>query len=172
MEIADKVVRLGDVRRSRSAEIETIDFVQFYSACIKTWDDKEGPASAAWDKLSDVDRHAIGALLKDGGAIDLQGMWAVRWLKLRKWEREQHTSGEASPPRVNELGPQGALLRARLGDDMFAAWFSKARVVTITSEAVTLSVPTRFLAKWIKENFAAAIIDCWGRSRVDMVVRP
>ena len=52
-------------------------------------------------------------------------------------------------------------LRAELGEDVFTSWFGRMEFETVESDAVRLSVPTRFLRKWIQSHYADRVLAQW-----------
>jgi hypothetical protein len=77
--------------------------------------------------------------------------------------------GAAAPAYA--LGIAGERLRERLGDDVYASWLAKLRLVSETGEVLTLSAPSKFLANYIKTHFAEAIAKCWPfTGRLEIVV--
>jgi DnaA N-terminal domain len=62
---------------------------------------------------------------------------------------------------AHALGAPGELLRSRLGDDLFAAWFGKATIESECDGVVALAVPTRFMRKHIEAKFGDALLTCW-----------
>lgn len=62
-------------------------FEAFWSAIVEERG-PPGPALRVWGKLSDDDRARIANLIGPNG-IDLDRMWAVTWLKERRFEKER-----------------------------------------------------------------------------------
>ena len=52
-------------------------------------------------------------------------------------------------------------LRFELGDEVFTSWFGRMEFESVDSEAVRLSVPTRFLRKWIESHYADRVLAQW-----------
>lgn len=46
-----------------------------------------------------------------------------------------------------------ARLRAEMGEDLFNSWFGRMEAEDLTSGALTVSVPTRFLKSWIENHY-------------------
>jgi biotin operon repressor len=65
------------------------------------------------------------------------------------------------PSFVGDLGPAGALLRQRLGDDVFRSWFSKVTIESQTPDLIVLRAPTRFTASRIGRDYERQILDAW-----------
>lgn len=52
-------------------------------------------------------------------------------------------------------------LRFELGDEVFTSWFGRMEFESVDNEAVRLSVPTRFLRKWIESHYADRVLAQW-----------
>jgi chromosomal replication initiator protein len=52
-------------------------------------------------------------------------------------------------------------LRFDLGEDVFTNWFGRMEFECVDKEAVTLSVPTLFLRKWIETHYADRVLAQW-----------
>jgi chromosomal replication initiator protein len=52
-------------------------------------------------------------------------------------------------------------LRFELGDDVFSSWFGRMDFESVEDGAVRLSVPTRFLRKWIQSHYAEKVLAQW-----------
>ncbi len=52
-------------------------------------------------------------------------------------------------------------LRFELGEDVFSSWFGRMEFDAVEKEAVRLSVPTRFLRKWIQSHYADRVLAQW-----------
>jgi chromosomal replication initiator protein len=52
-------------------------------------------------------------------------------------------------------------LRVELGEDVFNSWFGRMEFEAVESSAVRLSVPTRFLRKWIQSHYADRVLAQW-----------
>ena len=76
------------IRPAERSPVKGISFDDFYNACSNRHErDPKGPAIAAWNKLNDSDRTAIAERARrDGGGVDLNGVFAVTWLAGRRWE--------------------------------------------------------------------------------------
>ncbi len=67
-------------------------------------------------------------------------------------------------------------LRFELGDDVFSSWFGRMDFESVEDGAVRLSVPTRFLRKWIQSHYADKVLAQWqaengGIGRLELIVR-
>ena len=90
-----------------------------------------------------------------------------------------------TPPAAAETASAGdvqawervsARLKAKLGVDVYASWFGRARIEEINGPLVTLSVPTNFLRSWIRTHYAAPLLTIWKEERaaverIDILVR-
>lgn len=54
-----------------------------------------------------------------------------------------------------------AVLRTRVGDDVFTSWFARLELEEIVDDLAHLSVPTRFLCSWIQSNYAERILEAF-----------
>jgi chromosomal replication initiator protein len=52
-------------------------------------------------------------------------------------------------------------LRFELGEDVFSSWFGRMDFEGVEDGAVRLSVPTRFLRKWIQSHYADKVLAQW-----------
>jgi chromosomal replication initiator protein len=67
-------------------------------------------------------------------------------------------------------------LRFELGEDVFSSWFGRMDFESVEDGAVRLSVPTRFLRKWIQSHYADKVLSQWqaengGIGRLELIVR-
>ena len=67
-------------------------------------------------------------------------------------------------------------LRVELGEDVFNSWFGRMDFEAVDGAAVRLSVPTRFLRKWIQSHYADRVLAQWQAeqpeiSRLELSVR-
>src|ERR1700691_92706 len=67
-------------------------------------------------------------------------------------------------------------LRFELGEAAFTSWFGRMEFESVDKEVVRLSVPTRFLRKWIQAHYADRILALWKAEepaigRVELTVR-
>jgi chromosomal replication initiator protein len=70
----------------------------------------------------------------------------------------------------------GRRLRAELGEDVFSSWFKSIEIDLAETDAVRLSVPTRFLKSWIDHHYKDRIISRWSEEAgqpvaIDIMVR-
>jgi len=70
-----------------------------------------------------------------------------------------------------------AALRVRVGEDVFSAWFQTLQVHGLNQGTVQVSVPVRFIARWIETHYRVEMLACcnmvWpDATRVEVVVRP
>ena len=52
-------------------------------------------------------------------------------------------------------------LRVELGEEVFTRWFGRMECEAVDNNAVRLSVPTRFLRKWIQSHYADRVLAQW-----------
>jgi chromosomal replication initiator protein len=69
-----------------------------------------------------------------------------------------------------------AMLRARLGDDIFTSWFNSMEFQDFDGKTVRVSVPVKFLRNWIQSHYADELLTCCtaefkGVERVDVALR-
>ena len=69
-----------------------------------------------------------------------------------------------------------ALLKARLGDDIYSSWFNALEFEGFDGTAVRVSVPVKFLRNWIQSHYNEDLLACCraefkGAERVDVVLR-
>jgi chromosomal replication initiator protein len=70
----------------------------------------------------------------------------------------------------------GRRLRAELGEDVFSSWFKSIEIDLAETDAVRLSVPTRFLKSWIEHHYKDRIIARWSEEAgqpvaIEVIVR-
>ncbi len=69
-----------------------------------------------------------------------------------------------------------ALLRARLGDDIYTSWFNAIEFDHFDGKTVKISVPVKFLKTWIQSHYLDDLLTCCrsefaGAELVDVVLR-
>jgi len=69
-----------------------------------------------------------------------------------------------------------AMLRARLGDDIFTSWFHALEFEGFDAKTVKVSVPVKFLKNWIQSHYADDLLSCCkaefkGAERVEVTLR-
>ncbi|WP_083555762.1 chromosomal replication initiator protein DnaA [Hyphomicrobium sp. NDB2Meth4] len=69
-----------------------------------------------------------------------------------------------------------AMLRARLGDDIFTSWFNALEFESFEGGAVKFSVPVKFLRTWIQSHYSEDLLACCraefkGAEKVEVVLR-
>ena len=69
-----------------------------------------------------------------------------------------------------------AMLRARLGDDIYTSWFNSMEFQEFDGKTVRVSVPVKFLRNWIQSHYAEDLLTCCtaefkGVERVDVALR-
>ena len=104
---------------------------------------------------------------------------------IQKAERAVSAGGHAAPVQGgtgNETSgeKQGqkarAMLRARLGDDIFSSWFHALEFESFENKTVKVSVPVKFLRTWIQSHYADDLLECCraefkGAEKVDVELR-
>jgi chromosomal replication initiator protein len=69
-----------------------------------------------------------------------------------------------------------AMLRARLGEDIFTSWFASMEFEKFDGRVVRTTVPVKFLKKWIQSHYAEDLLQCCaaeftGVESVDVTLR-
>ena len=59
-------------------------------------------------------------------------------------------------------------LRAELGEDVFASWFARLEMDSISEGCARLSVPTRFLKSWIEAHYADRVLSVYRSEAPDL----
>jgi chromosomal replication initiator protein len=72
--------------------------------------------------------------------------------------QKQHAIMNIDQERWNRVKDR---LRFELGEDIFSSWFIRMEFEAIDKEAVRLSVPTRFLRKWVQSHYADRVLAQW-----------
>ncbi len=68
--------------------------------------------------------------------------------------QQSETAGEKSDMRQNALFDRvSARLKAQVGPDVYASWFGRLKLHSISKSQVRLSVPTTFLKSWINNRY-------------------
>jgi chromosomal replication initiator protein len=86
-------------------------------------------------------------------------------------------TGDGPPPADSAKGEKvRAMLRARLGEDIYSSWFHAIDFDQFDGRTVRATVPVAFLKTWIQRNYADALFECCaiefkGAKRVEVVVR-
>jgi hypothetical protein len=65
------------------------------------------------------------------------------------------------PEQPHHLGQAGDCLRKRLGNDVFAAWFGHASIISECGDTVTLGVRTKFIRSRIIAEYEAACVSAF-----------
>jgi hypothetical protein len=76
---------------------------------------------------------------------------------------------------LGALGKLGAMIRGRIGDAKFHAWFRNAQIGNETGPVGILYLPTRFCCDYIRAQFEHEILECWRsfdprKEKVELVV--
>ena len=73
-------------------------------------------------------------------------------------EREETDIAKAE---LNAKSPRiRAMLKAKLGDDVFSSWFGSMEFDAISSDTITVSVPVKFLRNWIQAHYVSDLLTC------------
>jgi chromosomal replication initiator protein len=86
-------------------------------------------------------------------------------------------AGKAEGARAGVRGEKArAMLRARLGEDIFSSWFASMEFEAFDGQVVRTSVPVKFLKKWIQSHYADDLLQCCaaefaGVERVEVALR-
>ena len=72
--------------------------------------------------------------------------------------QQQHTDMSNDHDRWQRIKKR---LHTELGDDIFSSWFGRMEFEAVDQGAVRLSVPTRFLRKWIQAHYAERVLTLW-----------
>jgi chromosomal replication initiator protein len=69
-----------------------------------------------------------------------------------------------------------AMLRARLGEDIYTSWFAAMEFDSFDGRVVRATVPVKFLKSWIQSHYADDLLECCaaefeGAERVDLALR-
>src|SRR5262249_62216403 len=69
-----------------------------------------------------------------------------------------------------------AILKARLGEDIYSSWFNALEFESFDGRLVVATVPVKFLKSWIQSHYAEDLLECCaaefeGAERIDIVVR-
>lgn len=51
-------------------------------------------------------------------------------------------------------------LRAELGEDVFTSWFGRVELESLDDGCLQVSVPTKFLSKWLRSHYADHLLKC------------
>lgn len=85
----------------------------------------------------------------------------------REGAKTGHAPGKSAQakgaPKLTKDG-QGskvrAMLRARLGEDIYMSWFNALEFDDFDGKVVTVSVPVKFLCNWIKSHYSDDLLAC------------
>lgn len=82
-------------------------------------------------------------------------------------------AGGAEEPRGQKVR---AMLRARLGDDIYTSWFNALEFESFDAGTVKFSVPVKFLRTWIQSHYSEDLLACCraefkGAEKVEVALR-
>jgi len=89
-------------------------------------------------------------------------------------------AGPQGPTDDGTNEPRGektrAMLRARLGDDIFTSWFHTLEFEAFDAKTVKVSVPVKFLKTWIQSHYSDDLLSCCraefkGAEKVEVTLR-
>jgi chromosomal replication initiator protein len=72
--------------------------------------------------------------------------------------QKQHATTSTDPDRWQRIKKR---LCFELGEDVFSNWFGRVECESVDRGVVRLSVPTRFLRKWIQSHYADRVLAHW-----------
>jgi chromosomal replication initiator protein len=72
--------------------------------------------------------------------------------------QKQHANMSTDQERWQRIKER---LRFELGEEVFTSWFGRMDFESVDKEAIRLSVPTRFLRKWIESHYADRVLAQW-----------
>jgi chromosomal replication initiator protein len=110
----------------------------------------------------DVPRGSAGH--KDDGGLEL----ALATVDRRGLEAKRLMEARAQKVR--------AMLKARLGEDIYTSWFNSMEFEEFDGKTMRVSVPVKFLRNWIQSHYADDLLTCCtaefqGVERVDVALR-
>jgi chromosomal replication initiator protein len=92
-------------------------------------------------------------------------------------EAIDHTGKSDAPATGGSKGEKvRAVLRARLGEDIYKSWFASMEFEAFDGRVVRATVPVKFLKKWIQNHYSDDLLQCCaeeftGVERVDVALR-
>jgi chromosomal replication initiator protein len=118
--------------------------------------------------------------LENRKSVDLAAEQAVRTKGVKSESVDPSSTGKHGQLVANGVDGRGlkvrAMLRARLGEDIYTSWFNALEFDRFDGRVVTVSVPVKFLCNWIQGHYIEALLACCraefdGAERVDVVLR-
>ena len=115
--------------------------------------------------MTTVEHHGLGKKTRASGAADCKVAAAG----------QKPVAG--SDTGVDGRGQKArAMLRARLGEEIFTSWFNTLEIDRFDGRVITASVPVKFLRNWIQSHYMEALLECCkaefdGAERVDVILR-
>ncbi len=70
------------------------------------------------------------------------------------------STGGTMPPTETPGQKIRAMLKARLGDEIFNSWFNSLEIEGCDNGIVRASVPVKFLRNWIQSHYSEALLEC------------
>jgi chromosomal replication initiator protein len=92
-------------------------------------------------------------------------------------EAVDHSDKSNAPATGGSKGEKvRAVLRARLGEEIYKSWFASMEFEAFDGRVVRATVPVKFLKKWIQNHYADDLLQCCaeeftGVERVDVALR-
>ncbi|WP_156379624.1 MULTISPECIES: chromosomal replication initiator protein DnaA [unclassified Rhizobium] len=95
---------------------------------------------------------------------------------IKSAQNEQTTGEQAIMTQSALFDRVSALLKAQVGPDVFASWFGRLKLHSMSKSVVRLSVPTTFLKSWINNRYLDQITTLFQQEdseilKVEIVVR-
>ncbi len=59
-------------------------------------------------------------------------------------------------------------LRAELGEEVYSSWFGRVELVGVNNGLIQLSVPTKFLQKWLQSHYATNVLETCKNEMADV----
>ncbi|WP_416236788.1 chromosomal replication initiator protein DnaA [Rhizobium sp. CC-YZS058] len=85
-------------------------------------------------------------------------------------ERQSETAGDRVIMKQGALFERvSALLKAQVGPDVYASWFGRLKLHSISKSVVRLSVPTTFLKSWINNRYLDLITTLFQQEDADIL---
>ena len=115
-------------------------------------------------------------------ATNIADKHSEKHLETHKISTQSSTTALQPITTTSDSGVEGrghkvrAMLRARLGEDIYTSWFNALEFDRFDGRTVTVSVPVKFLRNWIQSHYLDAVLTCCRSEfvtaeRVDVVLR-
>jgi hypothetical protein len=149
-----------------------VEFDELWNAWPSVRRCEKPEAYKAWrracEKIAPSDlMQCVNRYLATKEAMDGFAPYPAKWLKRERWIEFPAPEAEKQII-VGELGRDGKerhfltelhnRLRGKYGDAIYRSWFMPGlRTVEANDNEISLSVPTRFMAEWIKSHYGSDI---------------